>query len=97
MEKPPQHYEGCWIPRKILSSEKLPLREKMVLAVLNDLEKGSGSFASNQFFTDVLGMSSSHFEFLLKKLQKKKIIRVSIRNRNQRLIFVAKKWRCQKP
>lgn len=69
----------------------------MMLAQLNYLETDFGSFATNKYFADLFGLNPSQIQNIIRSLKIKKIIRVIIRNRNQRLIRVAKKWHFHTP
>ena len=69
----------------------------MMLAQLNYLETDFGSFANNKYFADLFGLNPSQIQNIIRTLKIKKIIRVIIRNQNQRLIRVAKQWRFHRP
>jgi len=63
------------IPNEVLSNKELTSSAKLLIGVLVSLSNKNGyCFASNQYISDVLGISSAYVRSLIKELEDKNII-----------------------
>lgn len=70
-------------------SKKITIQEMLVLAEIQYLDNNKGCFASNQHFADLLMVKKEQAENHIKSLKKKGLIKVTIKNYNQRVINVS--------
>jgi Helix-turn-helix domain len=71
------------IPNEVLSSKELSSSAKLLIGVLVSLSNKSGyCFASNQYISETLGISTAYVRSLIKELEEKNIItrEASIKN-----------------
>lgn len=69
---------GVWIPKEIYLHKELTPTEKLLLAEITALHGSGSCFASNQHFSEFLGISKSQVSRLLTKLARMNFISVEI-------------------
>lgn len=79
-------FKGVWIPKEIWLSEDLSLMEKVLFTEIQSLDNEKGCFASNRYLGKFFGISERQIRTYISSLQKKGFIKVTIRNRNERVI-----------
>lgn len=96
MEEKPRYerdFKGVWIPREIWLSEELSLMEKVLFVEIHSLDNERGCFASNKYFADFFGISDRQIRTYIGSLKEKGFVTVTIKNRNERVIRTAGKYR----
>jgi DNA-binding Lrp family transcriptional regulator len=73
-----RQFEGVWIPKEIYLNKDLTPTEKMLLAEIRSFSKNGTCFASNEHFSEFLGISKGHVSKLLTKLNKLGLITVEL-------------------
>lgn len=75
-EKQPREFLGVWIPREIYLAEDLSWTEKILLVEITSLDTDErGCFASNEYFTNFLGIKKkTSISRMIKKLKEKDLI-----------------------
>jgi len=84
MEKLERHerdFKGVWIPRDIWLSKQLSLMAKVLFVEIHSLDNERGCFASNAYFAEFFQVSDRQIRNLI------------VKNRNERVIRAAGKWR----
>jgi hypothetical protein len=62
-------FQGIWIPRDVYLNTDLTWIEKILLIEIDSLDKGNkGCFASNDYFSEFLGVSKTHISKSIKRL-----------------------------
>lgn len=61
-------FKGVWIPKEIWLDKNLTLQEKVLLSRICYLDKDDGCFASNQYFSEFIGVSKTRVSLIIKKL-----------------------------
>lgn len=79
-------FKGVWIPKEIWLSEELSLMEKVLFTEIQSLDNERGCFASNRYLAGFFGISERQIRTYVSSLQKKGFVKVTIRNRNERVI-----------
>lgn len=69
---------GVWIPKEIYLHQDLTPTEKLLLAEISSFATNGICFASNQHFSDFLGISKSQVSRLISKLSKMNLISVEL-------------------
>ena len=92
MEKYSRDFKGVWIPKEIWLSEKLSLMEKVLFVEIHSLDNERGCFASNRHFSEFFGISERQIRNHVASLKTKGFVKVTIANRNQRVIRTAGKF-----
>ena len=63
-------FKGVWIPRSIWLSKDLSITEKCLLVEIDSLSGAKGCFASNNYFSEFLGVSTPTITRAIKRLTK---------------------------
>ena len=92
MEKYSRDFKGVWIPKEIWLSEKLSLMEKVLFVEIHSLDNERGCFASNRHFAEFFGISERQIRNYVSSLKTKGFVKVTIANRNQRIIRTAGRY-----
>ena len=61
-------FKGIWIPKEIWLSNDLTLQEKVFLVEIDSLDNEEGCYASNQYFADFFGISTTRASLIIKSL-----------------------------
>lgn len=93
MERHERDFKGIWIQREIWLSEELSLMEKVLFVEISSLDNERGCFASNRYFAEFFRVSDRQIRNLIGVLKAKGFVHVTVRNRNERVIRTAGKWR----
>jgi Helix-turn-helix domain len=93
MERPQRDFKGIWIPREIWLSEELSLMEKVLFVEIQSLDNERGCFASNRYFAEFFGVSDRQIRNVIGELKSKGFVIVTVKNKNERVIRAAGKWR----
>ena len=93
MERPQRDFKGVWIPREIWLSEELSLMEKVLFVEIHSLDNERGCFASNRYFAEFFGVSDRQIRNVIGELKSKGFVIVTVKNKNERVIRAAGKWR----
>lgn len=86
-------FKGVWIPREIWLSRELSLMEKVLFVEIHSLDNERGCYASNRYFAEFFGISERQIRNVIGVLKKKGFVYVTVRNKNERVIRTAGKWR----
>jgi Mn-dependent DtxR family transcriptional regulator len=78
MENVEREFLGVWIPREIYLHKNLTPTEKLLLAEIKCLSKNGVCFASNEHFSDFLGISKKHVSKLITKLARMGLVTVDL-------------------
>jgi hypothetical protein len=92
VEKYSRDFKGVWIPKEIWLSEKLSLMEKVLFVEIHSLDNERGCFASNRHFSEFFAISERQIRNYVSALKKKGFVKVTITNRNQRVIRTTGKY-----
>lgn len=93
MERIERDFKGIWIPREVWLSTELSLMEKVLFVEIHSLDNERGCFASNRYFAEFFGVSDRQIRNVIGGLKTKGFVIVTVRNRNERVIRAAGKWR----
>ena len=63
-------FKGIWIPKEVWLSNDLTLQEKVFLVEIDSLDNEEGCYASNQYFADFFGLSTTRVSLIIKSLYK---------------------------
>ena len=61
-------FKGIWIPKEIWLSKDLTLQEKVFLVEIDSLDNKEGCYASNQYFSEFFGLSTTRVSLIIKSL-----------------------------
>lgn len=75
-EKHTRDFKGIWIPKEIWLNRELSLPEKILFAEIHSLSGNEGCFASNEYFSEFLGISIRQMLRSLAILKKKNLVSV---------------------
>ena len=93
LERHERDFKGVWIPRDIWLSEQLSMMEKVLFVEIHSLDNARGCYASNGYFAEFFQVSIRQITRYVASLQKHGFITVTVRNRNERVIRTAGKYR----
>ena len=96
MEQKARHerdFKGVWIPRDIWLSEQLSMMEKVLFVEIHSLDNAQGCYASNAYFAEFFQVSIRQIIRYLSSLREHGFITVTVRNKNERVIRTAGKYR----
>ena len=93
MERPQRDFKGIWIPKEIWLSDQLSLMEKVLFVEIVSLDNEKGCFASNRYFAEFFGISERQIRNIIGSLKSKGFVMVTVRNKNERTIRAAGKYR----
>jgi len=85
-------FKGVWIPKEIWLSPDLSLYEKALFVEINSLDNERGCFASNEHFARFLGVGERQVRRYISRLEQKRYVKITIKNRNERTIRVVGKY-----
>jgi hypothetical protein len=97
VERPQRDFKGIWIPKEVWLSEQLTLMEKVLFVEIHSLDNERGCFASNRYFADFFGISDRQIRNVILGLKTKGFVTVTVRNKNERVIRAAGKYRRVSP
>jgi len=63
-------FKGIWIPKEIWLAENLSLNEKILLVEIDSLSRNGQCFASNGYFAQFMGVSTTRISDLIATLKK---------------------------
>lgn len=72
--EPERDFKGVWIPKEIYLAPDLSALEKILLAEIDSLDHGDGSYASNEYYATFLGVGIKYIEKMLTQLRKKSYV-----------------------
>jgi len=93
MERHERDFKGVWIPRDIWLSEHLSTMEKVLFVEIHSLDNERGCYASNAYFAEFFQVSIRQIIRYLASLKTHGFITVMVRNKNERVIRTAGKYR----
>lgn len=73
-----REFLGVWIPKEIYLHKGLTPTEKLLLAEITSFAKNGTCFASNEHFSEFLGVGKKHVSKLVTKLAREGFIRVKL-------------------
>ena len=80
-------FQGIWIPRNVYLNKDLTWIEKILLVEIDSLDKSDrGCFASNDYFSEFLGVSKTHISKSIKHLIELKFVRLHSFNGRTRIL-----------
>ena len=65
-----RNFLGVWLPREIYLNKELSWTEKILYVEIQSLDNENGCFASNEYFADFLGVSTTTISISISKLKK---------------------------
>ena len=68
-------FKGVWIPKEIYLNKELSWTDKILLLEIDSLDNEDGCFASNAYFSELLGISQINVSKSISKLKKLGYIR----------------------
>jgi Helix-turn-helix domain len=71
-------FKGIWIPKEIWLNNDLTLQEKVFLVEIDSLDNKEGCYASNQYFADFFGISTTRVSLIIKSLCDKGYIKSTL-------------------
>ena len=86
-------FKGIWIPKEVWLSPTLSLMEKVLFVEIHSLDNERGCFASNRYFAEFFGISDRQIRNVISSLKAKGFVTVTVRNKNERVIRAAGKYR----
>ncbi len=86
-------FKGVWIPREVWLSDELSLMEKVLFVEIHSLDNERGCFASNAYFAEFFRISDRQIRNVIGSLKSKGFVTVTVRNKNERTIRTAGKWK----
>ena len=86
-------FKGIWIPKEVWLSPTLSLMEKVLFVEIHSLDNERGCFASNRYFAEFFGISDRQIRNVILSLKMKGFVTVTVRNKNERIIRAAGKYR----
>ena len=93
MERHERDFKGVWIPREIWLSDKLSLTAKALFVEIHSLDNERGCYASNAYFAEFFQISDRQIRTYLTMLKEHGFITVTVKNRNERVIRTAGRYR----
>jgi len=93
MEKHERDFKGVWISREIWLSRQLSLMEKALFVEIQSLDNERGCYASNRYFANFFDVSDRQIRNVIAALKSKGFVTVTVRNKNERVMRAAGKWR----
>ena len=93
MERHERDFKGVWIPRDIWLSEQLSTMEKVLFVEIHSLDNERGCFASNAYFAEFFQVSTRQIIRYLRSLKEHGFVTVTVRNKNERIVRTAGKYR----
>jgi hypothetical protein len=69
-----RNFLGVWLPREIYLNKELSWTEKILYVEIQSLDNENGCFASNEYFADFLGVSTTTISISISKLKKLKYV-----------------------
>lgn len=61
-------FKGIWIPKEIWLNKDLTLQEKVFFVEIDSLDNEEGCFATNSYFADFFGLSTTRVSLVIKSL-----------------------------
>ena len=65
-----RNFKGVWIPKEVYLDNNLSWTEKILLVEIDSLDNEEGCFASNNYFSDFIGISPTSISTCISKLVK---------------------------
>jgi hypothetical protein len=93
MAKYDRDFKGVWIPKEIWLSDQLSLMEKVLFVEIHSLDNERGCYASNRYFSEFFDVGQRQIGKLIRSLKEKGFVSVTIRNRYERVIRTAGRYR----
>ena len=81
-----RNFKGVWIPKELFLAPNLNWQEKILLTEINSLDGEDGCFASNQYFSDFLGLGLNAVSDMIGKLKKLDYIYQELTHSNVRVL-----------
>jgi hypothetical protein len=97
-----REFKGMWISLEIIYCNDLNPTEKLILSIIDNFTKNNSyCFASNEYFSDVLDMSSGRIANIMTDLKRKNVIQITylqkgFRNLSINYDFIRENARSQK-
>lgn len=79
-------FKGVWIPKEIWLNKELTLQEKVLLVEIDSLDNEDGCFASNKYFADFFGLSTSRVSQIINDLERKKWLEIDYETKDKQII-----------
>lgn len=96
MEQKARHerdFKGVWIPREVWLSDELSLMEKVLFVEIHSLERARLLCVQCLLRGVLFGISDRQIRNVIGSLKSKGFVTVTVRNRNERTIRTAGKWK----
>lgn len=81
-----RNFKGIWIPKDIWLNKELTIQEKVIIIEIDSLDNENGCFASNKYFADFFGLSTSRVSQIIKKLEDKKWLKIDYETKDKQII-----------
>lgn len=92
MAQPKTSSKWVSIPNSVLHTDQLSLIAKVLFVEISSLDDGFGCFATNKYFGAFLNIHPRRVTDHLASLKTNGFITMKLKNQNQRIIRVAKKF-----
>lgn len=79
-------FKGVWIPKELWTNKSLTLQEKVLLVEIDSLDNEDGCFASNKYFADFFGLSTSRVSQIINDLERKKWLKIDYETKDKQII-----------
>ena len=79
-------FKGVWIPKELWTNKNLTLQEKVLLVEIDSLDNEDGCFASNKYFADFFGLSTSRVSQIINDLERKKWLEIDYETKDKQII-----------
>ena len=87
-KKQERRFKGLWIEAGIWLTKDFTLRQKVFIAEIDSLDNELGCIASNQYFSEFFGISTTQVSTTISSLVKAGIINVFYNKDNSRIIRI---------
>ena len=64
------NFKGIWIPKEVLCNKNLGQTEKLLISSIFTLDNGRGCYATNAYFSELIGISKDRVSKVINKLIK---------------------------
>ena len=64
------NFKGIWIPKEVLCNKNLGQTEKLLISSIFTLDNGKGCYATNAYFSELIGISKDRVSKVINKLIK---------------------------
>lgn len=85
----PINFSGNWVSKEFYYINGLNGTDREMLSMIKNLDNGRGCTASNNYLSNILGISDRQVQNVLKKLKDMKLVNIILKNNTDRQMFLA--------